>query len=66
VTIGSAGHAVRRPPVDWTAVAPLAAGLFAGSLVGPLVVRRVPASAVRWTVGVLGLCLAAALWLDPR
>ena len=28
--------------VDWAAVAPLAAGLFAGSLAGPWVARRLP------------------------
>lgn len=51
--------------VEWGVVAPLAVGLFVGSLVGPLVVRRLPASAVRWAAAVLGLGLAARLWLHP-
>jgi uncharacterized protein len=61
----SAAIFIALGPVDWTVVAPLAAGLFAGSLVGPIVVRHVPTPAVRWTVGVLGLGLAVRLWLDP-
>jgi uncharacterized protein len=64
-SVTSAAIFVAVGPVDWSAVLPLAAGLFAGSLLGPVVVRRVPATAVRWTVGVLGLCLAVSLWLAP-
>ncbi len=64
-SVASATIFVALGPVDWTAVVPLAAGLFIGSLVGPLVVRHVPAVAVRWTVGVLALGLAVRLWLDP-
>jgi uncharacterized membrane protein YfcA len=52
-------------PVDWTVVVPLAGGLFVGSLLGPVVVRRLPSSAVRWGVAVLGLGLAVRLWLHP-
>lgn len=48
-------------PVEWTAVAPLATGLFLGSLAGPVIARRVPAAPVRWIVGLLGLALAAEL-----
>jgi uncharacterized membrane protein YfcA len=50
-------------PVAWPLVAPLAVGLFAGSLVGPVVARRVPAPVVRVTVAALGLGLAVVLWL---
>jgi len=49
-------------PVAWPFVAPLAIGLFGGSLVGPVVARRVPAPVIRVTVALLGLCLAVALW----
>jgi uncharacterized membrane protein YfcA len=49
-------------PVDWTVVLPLAAGLFAGSLIGPKVARRVPAWILRWLVALVGLALAAWLW----
>ena len=52
-------------PVDWTATVPLAAGFFAGSLVGPLVARRLPARVVRIGVAGLGLVFAGYLWLDP-
>jgi uncharacterized membrane protein YfcA len=51
-------------PVAWRAVWPLALGLFAGSLVGPLVARRLPAALVRWSVAALGLALAIELWLS--
>lgn len=53
-------------PVDWRAVTPLAIGLFAGSLIGPRVASRVPASVVRWAVAGLGLVLAVRLWLEPH
>ena len=49
-------------PVAWPLVAPLAVGLFAGSLVGPVVARRLPAPVVRVTVAALGLYLAVVLW----
>jgi uncharacterized membrane protein YfcA len=52
-------------PVDWAAVAPLAAGLFAGSMIGPRLARRIPARALRWLVVLLGLALAVKLWLAP-
>jgi hypothetical protein len=52
-------------PVAWDAVAPLAVGAFAGSTVGPIVARRVPARVVRLTVAALGLLLAVQLWLHP-
>ena len=51
--------------VDWSAVAPLAAGTFAGSLIGPRVARRLPPALLRWLVALTGLALAARLWIDP-
>jgi uncharacterized protein len=51
--------------VDWTAVAPLAAGTFAGSLLGPRVARRLPPALLRWLVALTGLVLAIRLWIAP-
>lgn len=51
--------------VDWAAVAPLTAGMFAGSMLGPRVTRRVPATFMRWLIALLGLTLAILLWLSP-
>jgi uncharacterized membrane protein YfcA len=51
-------------PVDWAAAAPLAAGLFLGSTIGPQVARRLPATVLRWLVAVLGLAFAARLWVS--
>jgi uncharacterized membrane protein YfcA len=52
-------------PVDWPAVAWLAAGLLAGSTIGPSVARRVPAALLRWLIALVGLALAAWLWVSP-
>lgn len=52
-------------PVDWLAVAPLGAGMFAGSILGPRVTRRLPAGLLRWLVALLGIALAIQLWLSP-
>jgi len=52
-------------PVDWAAAVPLGAGLFAGSMIGPRVARRIPAGVLRWLVALLGLALAVKLWIDP-
>jgi uncharacterized protein len=62
--VASAAIFVVVSPVDWTVVVPLAAGLFAGSLMGPVLVRRLPPSIVRWGVALLGFGLAVQLWLD--
>ncbi len=51
--------------VDWKAAAPLAAGLFLGSTAGPVIARRMPTSAVRWSVATLGIALATDLWINP-
>ncbi|MFC0549593.1 sulfite exporter TauE/SafE family protein [Planotetraspora thailandica] len=50
-------------PVDWAAAVPLGAGLLAGSMVGPAVARRVPASVARVTTALVGLGLAVSLWI---
>jgi uncharacterized protein len=52
--------------VDWSAAAPLALGMLAGSRVGPLVARRLPAAVLRWLIVLLGMVLAIDLWLHPR
>ncbi len=51
--------------VDWAAVAPLSAGMFAGSMLGPRVARRMPAGILRWLIALLGIALAIQLWLHP-
>ena len=64
-TITSAALFVVLTRVDWGVVAPLALGLFAGSLAGPWVARRLPPALLRWLVALSGLALAVHLWLDP-
>jgi uncharacterized membrane protein YfcA len=56
---------VLTAPVPWTSVVPLAAGLLVGSALGPVLVRRIPGSAVRWLAATLGFGLAVYLWLQP-
>lgn len=51
--------------VDWAAAIALALGLFAGSLAGPQVARRLPPAILRWLVALAGLALAIHLWLSP-
>jgi uncharacterized protein len=48
-------------PVAWSAVLPLAIGLFTGSRVGPWVVRRAPQTALRRIIALAGFGLAAYL-----
>jgi len=50
--------------VVWLAAVPLAAGLFAGGMVGPLVARRAPSGLLRGAIGACGFGLAA--WLLVR
>jgi len=64
-TITSAALFAVLTLVDWAAVAPLALGLFGGSLAGPWVARRLPPAVLRWLVALSGLALAVHLWLDP-
>jgi uncharacterized membrane protein YfcA len=52
-------------PVHWLAAAPLAAGLLAGSSVGPSLTRRVPGSVLRVLVALTGLGFAVRLWVAP-
>jgi uncharacterized membrane protein YfcA len=52
--------------VDWAAVAPLALGMLAGSRVGPLVARRLPARVLRRLIVLFGMLLAIYLWLHPN
>jgi uncharacterized membrane protein YfcA len=63
--LAAAAVLVLTAPVDWWAVAPLAAGMFGGSLLGPLVARRIPAAALRWSLVVLSVVLAVELWCHP-
>jgi uncharacterized membrane protein YfcA len=49
-------------PVEWAAALPLSAGMFAGSLVGPRLARRIPAGILRWIIALLGAGLAIKLW----
>ena len=51
-------------PVDWTAVAPLALGFFAGGWIGPGVVRRLPAGPLRVFIGLCGIGIAIKLGID--
>jgi uncharacterized protein len=64
-TITSAVLFIVLAHVDWAAVGPLAAGMFAGSLAGPWVARRMPPALLRWLVAFTGLALAVRLWLSP-
>jgi uncharacterized membrane protein YfcA len=60
-TVAAAAVLVGAGPVDWAAVAPLAAGMFAGATLGPVVVRRLPPVVVRVVAAALGLGLAVRL-----
>jgi uncharacterized protein len=51
--------------VNWSAAVPLALGMLAGSRVGPLVARRLPANLLRRLIVLLGMVLAIYLWLHP-
>lgn len=61
--VAAAGFAAVGP-VAWGSVLPLAAGMLAGSAVGPAVARRLPTRALRIGVAVAGLGLAARLLAD--
>jgi hypothetical protein len=56
---------VLTAPVPWAAVVPLAAGLLVGSALGPVLVRRMPGTVVRWLASALGFGLALYLWFQP-
>jgi uncharacterized membrane protein YfcA len=48
-------------PVDWAAVVPLALGFAVGGLLGPALVRRLPAEPLRVGIALAGLAVAATL-----
>jgi uncharacterized membrane protein YfcA len=48
-------------PVQWAAALPLAAGFLVGGWIGPALVRRLPAAALRVFVGICGLAVAVRL-----
>ena len=52
---------VTLAPIAWSAVLPLALGLFTGSRFGPWVVRRAPQTALRRVIALAGLGLAIYL-----
>lgn len=52
--------------VSWSAAVPLGIGMLIGSNLGPRVARRVPASALRVIIALLGIGLALQLWVDPH
>jgi uncharacterized protein len=51
-------------PVAWSAVLPLAIGLFTGSRVGPWVVRRAPQTTLRRVIALAGFGLAVHLGIQ--
>jgi len=51
-------------PVQWAAAVPLGIGCLLGGRLGPVVVRRSPAGALRVLVGLAGLALAVKLGVD--
>jgi uncharacterized membrane protein YfcA len=51
-------------PVRWAAAAPLAAGFLLGGWIGPALVRRLPAPALRVGIGIGGLLLAVRLGIS--
>ena len=51
-------------PVEWAAVVPLGIGCLVGGRIGPVVVRRAPAGALRVLIGLAGLALAVKLGID--
>lgn len=51
-------------PVYWPAVVPLGIGCLIGSRLGPVVVRRAPATPLRFLIGAAGVALAVKLALD--
>jgi uncharacterized protein len=63
-TITSAVAVAASGQVQWRAAAPLAAGMFAGGLMGPQVTRRLPPGLLRWLIVALGFGLAIELWLN--
>jgi uncharacterized protein len=65
MSIAAAAVFITVRSVPWSAVIPLAGGLLVGSSVGPIIVRHLPPSLVRWIAAGFGLILAVYLWLHP-
>jgi len=53
-------------PVHWLHAAALGLGALIGSRIGPVLTRALPHALTRWSVALLGLGLAAWLWVRPR
>ncbi len=51
-------------PVAWTTVVPLAIGCLVGGRLGPVIVRRTPATVLRTLIGLAGIGLAVTLGSD--
>jgi len=51
-------------PIDWAAVAPMAVGFLAGSMIGPSLTRHMPGHLLRVIVALAGLGLAIYLWAE--
>ncbi len=64
VNLTAAALFVVTSHVHWVAMVPMAAGLFLGGRLGPMLVRRVPARPLRIVIGLLGLALAVYLAVD--
>jgi uncharacterized protein len=56
---------IARGPVLWGAVLPLSGGLLIGSALGPVIIRQLAPSLVRWIASAFGFTLAIYLWLRP-
>ena len=65
ISLAAATVFVAIQPVPWGAVLPLAGGLLVGSSLGPIIVRHLPPSLVRWIAASFGFLLAVYLWLRP-
>jgi len=65
-TLVSAVELALFGPVDWRAAAALAVGVFAGSIVGPSLMRRLNGGLLRALIGLAGIGLAVKLWISPN
>lgn len=50
--------------VDWASVPPLLLGCLIGGRIGPVVLRKVPPTPMRWIIGLAGIGLAVRLGLQ--
>lgn len=51
-------------PVHWAAMLPMAVGCLIGARLGPIIVRRAPATPLRMVIAVAGIALAVRLGVD--